>query len=192
MKNKGFTLVELLAMLTVIAIIMVVAIPNINGMLKNQRLNQIKIDATSMVEAAKMKASKNPSLAKIKSGECIVFSLNYLDDNENIVKGPNGGYYDLYDSIVVYTREDTSQSKKYKYYVRLVEKSRGKRVGIGLVESNNIDSLTTSDVREIEDNIGITKETTKEDSLELISGFGTISSVCELNPTIKDYYSGDE
>ena len=58
MKKNGFTLVEVLAMITVIGIIMLVSIPNISGMMKNQRLNYLKGDATSMVEAAKMKVSK--------------------------------------------------------------------------------------------------------------------------------------
>lgn len=192
MKKNGFTLVELLAMLTVIGIIMVVAIPNISGMLRNQRLNQIKHDANSMIESAKMKVSKNKLSAKLGSGECMVFSLYYLDENENIVKGPNGGNYDLFDSVVVVTKVDTPESKRYDYHIRLVENTNGKRVGFELKDSTEIDSLRVNDIKEIKDNIGLTKETDKETGKELISNFASITAVCKLNPTIKDYYSGTE
>ena len=78
MKKNGFTFVELLTMLAVLGILMLIAIPNINGILKNQRLNMIKGDATNMVETAKIKSRKERLLTKPKSGECIIFALNYL------------------------------------------------------------------------------------------------------------------
>ena len=48
-KRKGFTLVELLAMLVVLGILMAVAIPNITGILGNQRVNGLKADAESLI-----------------------------------------------------------------------------------------------------------------------------------------------
>ena len=44
-KKNGFTLVELLAMLTVLGILMVVTIPNISKILNNNRVNKYKMDA---------------------------------------------------------------------------------------------------------------------------------------------------
>ncbi len=183
MKKNGFTFVELLAMLTVIGIIMLVAIPNISGMLKNQRLGSLKTDAMSMVEAAKSKASKDRLMLKPKVGECIVFPLNYLDDNENIIKGPNGGLYDQFDSIVVYTRVDN----KYKYYVRLVEIYNNKRIGVSLIESTSIDSLKYGDIGEIDDNIGLTKDDNRSTSIEKLESFGSITAKCN---DVIGYYSG--
>lgn len=183
MKKNGFTFVELLAMLTVIGIIMLVAIPNISGMLKNQRLGSLKTDATSMVESAKAKAGKDRLMPKPKVGECIVFPLNYLDDNENIIKGPNGGLYDQFDSIVVYTRVDN----KYKYYVRLVEIYNNKRIGVSLIESTSIDSLKYGDIGEIDDNIGLTKDDNRSTSIEKLESFGSITAKCN---DVIGYYSG--
>lgn len=183
MKRNGFTLVELLAMLTVIGIIMIVAIPNISGMLKNQRLDFIKQDAKNMVESAKMKINKDRVLVKPKNGECIVFALNYLDDNDNIVNGPNGGKYEQFDSVVIYTREGS----KYKYYVRLVERYKNQRIGITLVDSIDIDKLKTSDVKTVGDNIGLSKNDTRANGIAKLSAFGSIMSKCT---SIKGYYSG--
>lgn len=189
MKKNGFTLVEVLAMLVIISIIMVVAIPNISGMLKNQRLNVYKNDANSMVEAAKMKVSKEEMFVKPQAGQCIVFPLNYLDENDNIVKGPNGGEYNKFDSVVVYTRVDdvNTNTKKYKYYVRLVEEYDGKREGIHLIESIDIKNLKTRDINLIEDNIGLTKFDRTSEGIAKLSVFASIMAYCE---TINGYYSG--
>ena len=193
MKRNGFTLIELLAMLVILGIIMVMAIPNISGMLKKQRLDRLKSDANNMVEAAKMKAGKDKLLPRPKNGECIIFSLNYLDENDNIVNGPNGGEYNKFDSVVVYTRvdkeadEDEAASKKYKYYVRLVEEYKGKREGIHLIDSEDINMLTTRNIDTIEDNIGITKNDRSTQGVAKVKVFGAIMEHC--SQVIK-YYSG--
>ena len=183
MRKNGFTFVELLAMLTVIGIIMLVAIPNISGMLKNQRLGSLKADAMSMVEATKTKVVKDKLMVKPKAGECVVFPLNYLDDNENITKGPNGGLYDQFDSIVVYTRV----GNKYKYYVRLVEVYKDKRIGISMLDSISIDSLKSGDISEIADNIGLTKNDNRSVGISKLEGFGPVVAKCD---DIVGYYSG--
>ena len=51
--NKGFTLVEVLAMLVVLGIIIGVTVPNITGILSNQKTNLIAEDGIKMIENAK-------------------------------------------------------------------------------------------------------------------------------------------
>ena len=183
MKKNGFTFVELLAMLAVLGILMLIAIPNINGMLKNQRLNIIKTDATNMIETAKIKSRKERLLAKPKNGECVVFTLNYLNDQDNIVKGPNGGLYDQFDSIVVYTRSGS----RYKYYVRLVEEKGTKKTGVDLLDGDLVKSLKTKDIKTISNSTGLTKSMNRAQGIAQISSFGPVSSKCS---SIKGYYSG--
>lgn len=129
--NKGFTLVELLAMLVVLGILMGVTIPNITGILTQSKQNALIEDATKMVESAKIKyATRKNGLDKIPrltaTKPCAVFTLDYLNDNEDIGKGPNDGTYLEYDSYVVLKKE----GNKNKYYVRLVEKKDDKYSGI--------------------------------------------------------------
>lgn len=184
MKKNGFTFVELLAMLAVLGILMLVAIPNISGILKNQRLNTLKNDAKSMVETAKIKASKERLLKKPGNGECIIFTLNYLNDNGNIEKGPNGGLYDQFDSVVVYTRSGS----RYKYYVRLFETNNGKSTGILLSDGEDVKDLKQSDIKEVTSKIGLTKTDTFATATPKLNGFSLISSKCSGG--IKGYYSG--
>lgn len=186
MNRNGFTLIELLAMLLILGLVMAIAIPNISGMLQNQKLDGFKSDAISMVEAAKMKAGKDKRMPKPKNGECILFPLNYLDDNDNILKGPNGGEYDRFDSLVVYLRS----GNKYAYYVRLVEVYRNKKYGIRLIESSNINSLKTKDIALVEDNIGIIKTDKLAQVNAKISNYSAIRNLCGSSPYINYYYPG--
>ena len=65
MKNKGFTLVELLAMLVVMGILIGIAIPNISGIVGKQKENAFKSDINSLVERVKVKVAKEPKIASI-------------------------------------------------------------------------------------------------------------------------------
>ena len=118
MKNsKGFTLVELLAMLVVLGVLMAVTVPNVNGILKNQRDNTLVEDAGRFIEQTKTAMTIDSKIKKPTAGECLVFTLQYVDFNKEIAKGANSKEYKRFDSIVVYTRVGA----EYKYYVRLIE-----------------------------------------------------------------------
>ncbi len=139
MKNKGFTLVELLTMLVVLGILMLVAVPNITGIIDSHKTNLIINDASKMLDNAKVKVTQNKSITKPKNGECVSFSLQYVDDGENIVKGPNEGEYNRYESFILMKRENT----KYYYYIRLVEEREGKTpYGIHLKTAKDLEDVS--------------------------------------------------
>lgn len=175
-KNKGFTLVEILAMLVVLGILVAVSIPNINGMLQKQKINRVINDATNMIETAKIKVAKERYLTKPNNGECIIFSLDYINDNGNIEKGPNGGSYDQFDSFVVYKRE----GNRYNYYVRLVEEKNNKLYGVEYKDIDAIKKLKSSDIKSDLTSIGITKGDSNA-----ISKLESSVSICN---SVKKYY----
>ena len=72
MKNKGFTLVELLAVIILIGIISLIIVPNIN----------------SSIENSKKKTAINSSLAYIKSIKDY-YSTNILEEDFEIIDGYN-------------------------------------------------------------------------------------------------------
>ncbi len=66
LKNKkGVTLVELLAVIVIMGIIAAIAIPTIGNLIENQRQNAAQAEWTSIVEAARMYATANPTDADI-------------------------------------------------------------------------------------------------------------------------------
>lgn len=80
MNKKGFTLVELLAIVVILAVIMVVAAPNMTKQIKKSEeesqniLNQ-KIENASKLYAAKYYASK------LVNGNKVTFTLNDLEQD---------------------------------------------------------------------------------------------------------------
>ncbi len=129
-KNKGFTLVELLAMLVVIGVLMAISIPNITGILSQSKNNQIEQDVIKMVDMAKIKMNTDKAANYPEGKDALLLTLSYIDDERDVLTGPNGGYYYRYDSFVVVLKEGNS----YKYYVRLVEKNNSYNFGVNIAD----------------------------------------------------------
>ena len=187
--NKGFTLIELLAMITVLGILMAVTIPNITGILNNSRLNVIKSDAQSIIEKAKVKTKSNYKIKNPTENHCIVFTLNYLNDNNDIGKGPNDGIYDPYESFIIYTRV----GQRYKYYIKLVEITDDGQFGMNVIDSEEIKKIKENDIVPITSNLGLNNN--KEESKIILNankpkvGYGDLSGTTLCSNGIDDYYS---
>ena len=115
--NKGFTLVEVLAMLVVLGIIIGVTVPNITGILNNQKTNLIAEDGIKMIENAKNEFIVSEKVKYPEDGKCVIFTLDRLDKNSDIENGIENGKYNKTKSFVTVKRV----AKSYQYSVRLIE-----------------------------------------------------------------------
>ena len=150
MNRKGFTLVELIAMLVVISVLMVIAIPNISGIIKKNRESIGVEDVNKLVRGAKTKFSvKSAAYPKYQNG-CVVLTLDYIDTNDDFKDGVNGGRYDRDESFVVVKKVKTGDVSTYKFYVRLVETTDdGKTYVIGLAEYDDFSKNPSSSRYEV-------------------------------------------
>lgn len=123
LNKKGFTLIELLAAMVILAAIMVIAVPNVMGILNNSKSNAYVEDAKKLLSMAEYRFRSDSSIKKpAKGNHCIVMTLKYLDNSE-LDNAPNNGAYDKSKSFAVIKNIGTSGGKnKYEYYVSLVEK----------------------------------------------------------------------
>lgn len=137
--NKGFTLIEVLAMLVVLGIIIGVTVPNVTGILSNQKTNLIAEDGIKMIENAKNEFILSEKVKYPEDGKCVIFTLDRLDKNSDIENGIEGGKYNKTKSFVTVKRV----GKTYQYSVRLIEQlSNGKLYGISNAGESSLNSET--------------------------------------------------
>jgi len=168
-KEKGFTLVELLATLAILSIIMMIAVPNVMNILdKNKRTSYME-DAKKLVTLADYKFRQSQTIAKPNAGECVVFRMSSLDVSE-IKKGPEGSVYNTTNSFVAITYS----GGKYQYGVMLYE-NKNKR-GVKFVNSTKLNEETAmmNYIGENITNISLANGTT-------ISGTGISCKIISVN-----------
>lgn len=117
-KNEaGFTLVELLAAMVILALLTAIAVPNVLKMLNKSRSETYINDAQRLISTAENQYKKDTKITKLKNnGECIIMGLSYLD-NGTFDETPYGGSYDRARSYVLIKKENLN----YVYYARLLE-----------------------------------------------------------------------
>lgn len=141
--NKGFTLIELIASMVILAMLMAITIPNVVGILAQNKKSAYKEDAGKLVSTAKYKIAQQKKnkdfVLPDANNACIVMSLGYLDNSE-FGSAPNGGEYNKDQSYVIVQRTPgEAGSVTYKYYVRLLETKKNKHTGIELTEYGKIE-----------------------------------------------------
>lgn len=134
--SKGFTMVELLASLVILGLLMLVAVPNVTGILNQNRITTYVEDAKKLATTAEYKFRGDTTLVKpTVEGQCIAASLKYLDNSE-FENPPYDGEYMENESFIIMKKV----SNGYEYYVQLIERmpqSRGYH-GVTLVNVNKL------------------------------------------------------
>ena len=123
--EKGFTLVELLATMAILATLMLIAIPNVIGIVQRNKNKTYIEDAKKLETLAAYKVRSNPTDLKPAKGNSYCFLLPFLDKSNELSEPPNGGEYDKTKSYVIVKNNGGS----LEYKVQLVEVKNGSTVG---------------------------------------------------------------
>lgn len=160
MKRNGFTLIELLATILILALLMLVAVPNVMSTIDKNKRDTYVEDAKRMITLAEYEVRSDTSIALPTSGKCIVIPLSSLDLSD-FNEGPEGGSYDLTKSYVVIGRSGST----YNYYATIVENYDGTKRGIPLTsrddlnkESSRNEVLSGNELNIVTPSIGIKLE----------------------------------
>lgn len=114
--NKAFTLIELMVVISLLAIILAFALPNISSTLERNKKDQMINDAKDMVDKAKIS-----DCIKNVENEYKCF-LKDIDPKEEIKTSPFGNEYDRDNSYVVRSEDVENEVITYTYKVYLKEK----------------------------------------------------------------------
>ena len=96
MKKKGFTLVELLAVIVILSLILVIAVPSVNRYIKQSKEKAYNTQISTIIEAAQAYASANSGLLPRKEEFVVKITLGQLKSSGLIkeeVKNPNDDKY---------------------------------------------------------------------------------------------------
>ncbi len=173
--NKGFTLVELLAMLIVLGILIGISVPNITGILNQQKETAFIDEASKLISTAQMKMSTEREIKKPQKNNCIVFSMNYLDKAGELKKSADGGEYLREESFVIVSRTGS----RIEYTVRLVETTTsGDIYGIDSV-SLDILEKEGANILGFAEQEGFNMETATPDSIKHMDPFYSMCTTIE-------------
>ena len=199
-KNKGFTLVELLAVIVILGLLITLSVPLIFKYTKSSKNNAYVSDASKLISLAEYKMkSKSTNIKTPDYGNCIVLGFNYLDDGSFTNPPGKGSYYGPASFITVKNNDG-----KLEYYVTLVEnvKNSDGYVGIRFVSQNSIKNDSADSLVKTYTNdelVYISKEACDKYnvnscnsvlSADIIKDFLNIESDIELN--IEKIYLNDD
>lgn len=150
MKNKGFTLVELIATLIVLSIVALIVVPNIYENIKEAK-NGIKItQLESIVDSAKEWAADHITELSIEKDTYVFLkdlqSGGYID--YNLYKNADGEQYNdnlfiLIESKVIEADEWNNENYKYTYTIYDTNEKHLSYLASLYVKANNITSNKT-------------------------------------------------
>ena len=95
LNKKGFTLVELLAVIVILAVVMLIAVTAVGPLMTKSRKSALGTEGVSMVDAAKTayQAEQLNSNSKIKPTSSVCFDLEWLYNKNYFDKGKSGDGY---------------------------------------------------------------------------------------------------
>ena len=96
MKKKGFTLVELLAVIIILSLVLVIAVPSVNKYIKQSKEKAYDTQISTIIEAAQAYASTNPELLPNRENISVKVTSGQLKSAGLIkeeVKNPNDDKY---------------------------------------------------------------------------------------------------
>ena len=172
MKNKkGFTLVELLAVIIILGVLLMIAVPAVQNVIKKTKNNATQKQAELFIDAAKKMAIIDEA-----TSDMLIYKLSDLDSDVD---------KNRFTGMVVALKENGS----YKYYIYLNDSVNKKTIGNN---NNNNDIFEFASEDNINENVTDGVKKFKEGSTQIIKVNNNTYSYSNNSNTLNTYYSVKE
>ncbi len=119
MKNKGFTLVEMIAVIVILGILLGIAVPTTITTINNQKRKAFIEDTLRFIASAKAKINEDKKIEYPKDNEAVIVNLKNMN-TEDFTTSPYGVPYNLASSFFVMVPCKETKGRCYEIYVNLV------------------------------------------------------------------------
>ena len=181
MKNKkGFTLVELLAVIVILGVLLMIAVPAVQNVIKKAKNNATQKQAELFIDAAKKMA-----IIDEPTNDKVIYKLSDLDSSVDTNR---------FTGMVVALKENGS----YKYYIYLNDSVNKKTIGNNNDNNNNNNDNDNNNIFKFASEDNINENVTdggkdfKKDSTQIIQVKDKKYSYSNTNNTLNTYYSVKE
>src|SRR5690554_320890 len=84
MNKKGFTLVELIAIIVILGVVLVIAIPTVSNIVENSRIESFNKSEVTMIEAAKGYMLLNTKYIPANIGDTTEITVEEMQANKTL------------------------------------------------------------------------------------------------------------
>lgn len=112
--KKGFTLVELLAVIVVLAVVMLIASSGVGSAMTKARKSSLAIEGGYLVDAARTAYNLEILQPGFAESNSVCYTLQYLYEDGDYDKGKDQGYYG---SVLVTKNASNSNILEYKFWI---------------------------------------------------------------------------
>lgn len=133
--QKAFTLIELLAVIVILAILLAIAVPKVTQYITKSRKDSLIATANDFIDAVRNSAHSDIYDLPIGTNDVTIVSLDLIGLSKGGNKSPFSGNWIPKFSYVAIVNVGTDVDPDYKYYIAIRDT---KRYSVALTEENKI------------------------------------------------------